>query len=201
MYIIIEGMPSSGKTSVAKTLVQNYNATYFKSLLPNDSFGDRIRDLRDSRKRETESTLFHVIDLFRNELQIRRLISDGEHVVRDKCFISSLAHVLSVENESSEEVRQLLLNSYEELAKQMLMPDKFIFLDRSLEFSREISGHKDDKSVMDSIILDDTGRFENQKHQLKLLAEKYFADRMILVSGTDTMENDIKKIIERIDTI
>lgn len=39
MYLIIEGMPSSGKTSLAKTLANRCQGIYFKSLLPDDGFG------------------------------------------------------------------------------------------------------------------------------------------------------------------
>lgn len=43
MYLIIEGMPSSGKPTLAKALAARYQGIYFKSLLPDDGFWDLVR--------------------------------------------------------------------------------------------------------------------------------------------------------------
>ena len=199
MYIIVEGMPSSGKTTISHILAKKYNAEYFKCLLPDDDFGNELRLLRDSGKYETEVLLLHAVDLLRNELQVSKILSGGKNIIRDKCFISSLAHILAVKPLMPQEVKHLLIRSYEEIYKHMIVPDAFVFINRTLSSSKEIIQNKDDRSVIDEIILNDESRFEAQKSQLEINAKKYFGDRFIEVSGLDTLENEIKSITERIN--
>lgn len=77
--------------TLAKALADSLRADYIKSLLPDDAFGQKIRMLRDGRADETTVNLSHIVDLFRNELQIAGALADGKSVARDKRFLSGLA--------------------------------------------------------------------------------------------------------------
>lgn len=196
MYLIIEGMPSSGKTTLARYLSDRYQAEYFKSLLPNDSFGSLVRKIRDEGKNETEITLMHIIDLYRNELQIRKLLNEGKSVIRDKCFLSSLAHFLSVSSDLSPDIQQAAEMAYEELYKNMVPPDALVLLNRSLSKSRQMGDCKSDKTAIDRLILEDERRFLTQKSHLVTNSRKYFGNRIIIFEDSDTPEGEIE-IIER----
>ena len=43
MYIIVEGMPGSGKTTLSKRLAEKLNAIYIKSIFSNTAYGDALR--------------------------------------------------------------------------------------------------------------------------------------------------------------
>ena len=43
MYILVEGMPGTGKTTIAKRLAEMLNAEYVKSIFSNTTYGDSLR--------------------------------------------------------------------------------------------------------------------------------------------------------------
>ena len=195
MYIIVEGMPSSGKSTLARKLSNYYGMHYFKSLLSTDSYGDLLRSFRDSSNDEELVDLVHLIDLMRNELQITDLLKNGK-VVRDKCFISSLAHFECVKDKMSLEIQEIILATYEEIFDKMVKPDLVIFINRSLDDCRNLSGSKNDKSAIDSIILDDDSRFNKQRTALFENVSKYFSDRLLVINNQTDMDNIFVKINE-----
>ena len=195
MYIIIEGMPSSGKSTLAKKITDYYGMCDFKSLLATDSYGDIIRFFRDTSNNEELVDLFHLIDLMRNELQIIELLGEG-NVVRDKCFISSLAHFECVKNNMSMELQKIILSTYDEIYRKMIKPDLVIFINRGLEECRRLSIVKSDKSAIDSIILDNDLRFKKQEAALYENVQKYFGDRLLVINDQYDMDNIFLKINE-----
>lgn len=196
MYLIIEGMPSSGKTTLAKFLAERYNAEYYKSLLPNDVFGNQIMKIREARKNNVEIDLLHIIDLFRNELHIMKMLSMGRTVVRDKCFLSSYAHCLSEYEDLDCETQKSIRMAYDEIYSAMARPDAIVLLDRSLEYSKKMCIAKGDLSLLDEHILGTPERFFLQKSYLANLAKKYFGNCLILLSNNETLEEEVN-IVER----
>lgn len=123
------------------------------------------------------------------------MLADEESVVRDKCFLSSLAHFLSKPPVGSA-VKEAIEASYRELASAMTEPDTLILLDRELDVSRSMCAGKEDASDLDTEILGNPSRFALQKGHLFAKARRYFGDRVIVLSGNKSLDEEIH-IIER----
>ena len=196
MYFIIEGMPSSGKTTLAKRLAEIEKAEYIKSLLPNDAFGNVVRRLRDNKYNDTNVCLLHIIDLFRNELQISYLLDAGKSVVRDKCFLSSLAHYLSTTLDADQEMQDAVMMGYEEIARNMVQPDALILLDRPINITRYLSINKVDITAIDREIMGSEARFLRQQEYLRTKAKQYFGSRLLIFSGNETVDEEVQMILK-----
>ena len=57
MYILLEGMPGTGKTTIAKGLAEITGAEYVKSVISDSRFGNSIKKVR-SKNINTSLELF-----------------------------------------------------------------------------------------------------------------------------------------------
>jgi dTMP kinase len=95
MYIAIEGIDGSGKTTVAKQI----HATMSQWLInvgiirePSDSiFGRRIRESLSAIDPVDEYALF-LADRISLQRNINRAAAMGDHLVSDRCYLSSVAY-------------------------------------------------------------------------------------------------------------
>ena len=62
MYILVEGMPGTGKTTIAKRLADMLNAKYVKSIFSNTTYGDSLRVILNTGKTK-EIEYLYLVDL------------------------------------------------------------------------------------------------------------------------------------------
>ena len=91
MYILVEGMPGTGKTTIAKRLAEMLNAEYVKSIFSNTTYGDSLRVILNTGKTK-EVEYLYLVDLLLDELRINKVLKETS-VVRDKTYTSSIAHL------------------------------------------------------------------------------------------------------------
>lgn len=122
MYIIVEGMPGTGKTTITKKLAEKLEAVYVKSIFSNTSYGDSLRNILNSGK-TVEVEYLYLVDLLLDELRIRKLLSEN-NVVRDKTYTSSIAHLRAhgYVNEQRD-VASAIDTGYAKLAEDSIEPD------------------------------------------------------------------------------
>ncbi|MCC8174637.1 MAG: AAA family ATPase, partial [Odoribacter sp.] len=87
MYIIIEGMPGTGKTTIARGLSNRLNANYMKSVLSDTKFGNALKIVRNKDK-STDLELMILSDLALDELRVTNYLKYGD-LVRDKAITAT----------------------------------------------------------------------------------------------------------------
>ena len=79
MYILLEGMPGTGKTTIAKGLAEITGAEYVKSVISDSRFGNSIKKVR-SKNINTSLELFFLSDLLFDELRVRDLLKNIDDI-------------------------------------------------------------------------------------------------------------------------
>lgn len=198
MYFIIEGMPCSGKTTLAKSLSRVLNAEYIKSSLPHDKYGNILREIRDSGKYKQEIDCLHIADLFRNELQIQSLLYENKNIVRDKCFLSSMAHYLVEMSNIKNEIDNAVLSGYEEIFHFMATPDLLVLLDFSFDDLKQNIERKNDKSHIDKMILENEKRYKVQRQKLVECANHYYKHKVFVIQKQISIDNMVGDITNKL---
>lgn len=200
MYIVIEGMPGTGKTTIAKELALKLNADYMKSVISDTMFGDTVKLIRKENKKSQLEFLF-LSDLALDELRAIKMASSG-NVVRDKSLAATLGHIEAHGYENSDEIIQKCLEEgYKLIMKYSQVPDIAVLI--SADKKRVLSHFKDkeDVSDIDCFLLENYDLYLKQeesirKQMLKIYNEKFY--EIVSFSGSvDEMVEDIIKKVKK----
>lgn len=189
MYMLIEGMPCTGKTTISKMIGQMIGAQYMKSVVSDSKIGEYLKclRLRDSKTLE----FFYIVDGLIDELKVRAILDNGEYLVRDKCFVSSMAHLLTYGVLNSDEpYRSLVWEAYEELAKYCVIPDWVLLMEPNLNVARKFMNKKVDLSEIDRVLLSDENLYLAQHVNLKKLLHRIYGDRVVCLRAFDMSSED-----------
>lgn len=164
MYIIFEGMPVTGKTTTAKMLAEKLNAKYLKSVVSNTAYGDLLQNIRE---REDIADLFYQSDLLMDELRVLFYLRSG-NVVRDKTWVSTLAHLkthdIKIKDES---MIKLLKQGYQQLKKFCAQPDLLVYLLPDYKKINSICKSKKDFSAIDNYLTSNMDIYKRQEIALR----------------------------------
>ena len=166
LYILVEGMPGTGKTALTRVLSEQLSATYLKSLVSNTNYGLSLKELRSAEYNQ-ELELLYISDLLLDELRVMETLKHGS-VVRDKCYASSLAHLRAHGFENGTHlVQQTVLEAYKQLARMALVPDVAVFLVANLNQVRKHLNNKTDISAWDMTLAGDETKYRMQAEALE----------------------------------
>lgn len=195
MYILFEGMPCTGKTTVARALTESTGGRYLKSVISQTEFGEIMKNLR--RKDDKTLEYFYLIDGLLDELRVRDILSAGEDLIRDKCFVSSMAHIYThgVLN-NTELYRSLITKGYADLSHHVVQPDLVVLMMSDYDKIKEKCVSKDDLSHIDEMLISDEKKYFRQNDNLKYLLEKIYKDKLIVLYPFDhTIEESCEIIL------
>lgn len=199
MYIIVEGMPGTGKTTVSKRLAKKLDAVYVKSIFSDTTYGDRLRNILNSGKTK-EVEYLYLVDLLLDELRINKLLAEN-HVVRDKTYTSSIAHLRAhgFINEQ-EDVVEAIYTGYKKLTEDSIEPDYVVYIRSDRERIKQHLLDKTDLSAWDNELTNDLNKHDAQRKELEEEIHRRYGDKLIEIdcfSGTvDKMCETIIAMIE-----
>ena len=161
MYILLEGMPGTGKTAIAKQLMQMTGASYMKSVISDTKFGNQLRQLRTSGL-EKELELLILSDLAMDELRVQRILQNGS-LIRDKAFCATLGH-LSVHGfvNYTKGLPEILQQGYQQLRNFSCMPDIAVHLSLNEDKIRQHFTDKKDISEIDKFLMEHIDLYRRQ---------------------------------------
>jgi len=196
MYVLIEGMPGTGKTTVARKLSSSLDLPYVKSVLSDTDFGWRLRELRDYGDPRLMEALY-VGDLALDEIKVARLASVGG-LVRDKSYASSVAHIRVHGYENTTPVAQAAVEEgYRAVSAAAVLPDLVIFLTANMEEVLKRLYKKKDVSRWDISLCSNPSDYSRQREELLRELTSRYADRLhVFDAGRLSVEDICMKVIK-----
>lgn len=184
VFICIEGIDASGKSTQARWLVRNLRRRGFDAIYTTEpsqgEIGSFIRRHVLQRKRRVpavvEALLFAVDRVDHLESRIEPALESGKIVVSDRYVYSSLAY---------QGAAGLDLRWIEQINKMALSPDLAIYIDVSPKIVLKRMRRK--RSVMETL--------ENQRRVRKVYVRLVREGRLVLVEGNKTAREVAQNIL------
>ena len=190
MYILLEGMPGTGKTTFAKGLAEITGAEYVKSVISDSRFGNSIKKVR-SKNINTSLELFFLSDLLFDELRVRDLLKNN-NIIRDKSFIGTVAHLNThgFVNTNKETIDSLKIG-YDELKKSSIIPDLVVYLTINENRIKENFYKKKDISEIDKFLLENISLYKKQDDEIKKQLYYEYGNKVIEIECFSEVVNTI----------
>ena len=198
MYILLEGMPVTGKTTIAKELQKRLQAKYIKSVLSNTLFGNSLRTIRNTEEKDKLELLI-LSDLALDELRVKKALDIG-NVVRDKAITATLGH-LKVHNyaNKNKEIIESLLIGYQQLKELIVQPNIAVYLKPNKKKIFEHLSDKKDLSNADKYLLDNFELYEKQSAAIeKYMHEIYKENLLVIECFSGTIKEMVDYILEKV---
>lgn len=199
MYILLEGMPATGKTTIAKELQRRLKAKYIKSVLSDTLFGNSLKNIRILEEKDKLELLI-LADLALDELRVKKALEIG-NVVRDKAITATLGHlkVHNYENRNKKVVESLLIG-YQQLRELIVQPNIAVYLKPNKKKIFEHLINKKDISNTDKYLLDNFELYERQSAAIeKYMYEIYKESFLTLECFSGTIEEMADQILKKVN--
>ncbi len=195
MFVVIEGIDGSGKTTVAKKLAEELSKLGRKVYLtyePTDTkYGKIVKECVDFGD-PFLITLAFALDRALHTHEIRKKISEGYDVICDRYFYSTLAYEGAMLSEKME--LEEALNWIEEIHKYIVIKPDYVFL---LDVEPHTGlGRIESRKSSSMIKFFEKERFLEKVRDIYLrIAEKY---GMKTIDGSKNVDEIIKEIMKEI---
>ena len=182
MYILFEGMPCTGKTTLAKSLAVIIGGVYHKSVISESELGKYLKVLREVDIKTLE--YFYLIDNAIDELRINDILDSTAPLIRDKCFVSSMAHIMTHGFENNKELySNAIWESYKAILAHSPIPDLVVLMEPDFEKINDYIWEKKDTSTVDQMLISDKQRYLEQHTSLKSLLHDFYGEKVICIKS------------------
>lgn len=201
MYILIDGMPGTGKTSICKQLAKKTEGVYMKSVISDTKFGNQVKQLR-SDGLFYELDLLLLTDLTMDELRVGRFIEKG-NLIRDKSFCASLGHHIAQGYASDNpNIEFTLKEGYCYLSELIYQPDIAVHLKIDELQIRNHFKNKTDISEIDKLLLENTDLYQKQDQAISQTMQEIFKERYFdLTCFCGTVDEMADMILEQVNRL
>ncbi len=194
IFICLEGIDASGKSTQARWLVRNLRSRGFDAIYTTEpskgEVGSFIRQYVLQRKRRVpavvEALLFAVDRVDHVESKIEPALESGKIVVSDRYVYSSLAY---------QGAAGLDINWIKQVNSMALPPDLAIYIDAPPEVVLKRMRRR--KSIMET--------FENQRRVREVYMQMVREERLVLVDGnrpaSEVAQNILAMVLKRLKSV
>jgi dTMP kinase len=194
IFICLEGIDASGKSTQARWLVRNLRSRGFNAIYTTEpskgEVGSFIRQYVLQRKRRVpavvEALLFAVDRVDHVESKIEPALESGKIVVSDRYVYSSLAY---------QGAAGLDIGWIKQVNSMALPPDLAIYIDASPEVVLKRMRRR--RSVMET--------FENQRRVREVYMQMVREERLVLVDGnrpaSEVAQNILAMVLKRLKSV
>ncbi len=198
MYIILEGMPGTGKTTLAQMLTKKLEAKYLKSVISDTVFGNCIKKIRDDKK-VIQLENFLLSDLAIDELRVNYWIKKG-NVIRDKALTATLGH-LSVHGYENKDIdiQNCLDKGYKQIIQYSIIPDIAVLISANKDKVTKHFSQKGDISDIDSYLVKHYDIYLKQEDAIRNYMRKIYQDRFFEIeSFSGSVDEMIDMILKKV---
>lgn len=196
MYVALEGIDTTGKTTQIDLLRNHFKDALFTKEPGGTSIGGKIRDILLSKEKKGDLCEFFLFLADRAQLFYENMQNPHSLIISDRSVISGIAYSLSLQICAKQ--KQRLIEKLNMLAINFTLPDRIIIL--------TISEHELEKRLKSKIKdgIESRGPKYLMKIQKKILqtTKKLIKDdkRILLVDAKEHPDDISKKIIQFIQS-
>ena len=175
-------MPCTGKTTISKRLAHITGSIYLKSVPSDTKLGEMLKSLRNQDDKTLE--FLYATDSILQELKILNLIKYGNNVIRDKNFVSSLAHISTYGFENTQQQYMGIVKElYNMLLVETATPDLVVLIEPDFTKIKENMKMKTDLSIIDLQLIKDPNAYMLQHENLKRLLSQLYKGRLCIIKS------------------
>ena len=198
LYLVLEGVDFTGKSTIAKKLVEllsekygNYNVSHRRE--PSyEGYGAKMREILFSgtmtEEKEIKAAQYMLLDRLENTSQVSELLGQNKIVIQERSFLTALVYNEAGE---TEEVKFI-----QEANRMSLKPDHLVLITAS----DTVIKHRIDKAAEERGTVDDYESWDKISTRKKAYFNfSDYIDEILVNDNNDSMDSILDRLVNYVD--